>query len=154
MTTGLGLSAYIDVPTYLRAPINQETASLLGMNTTSTEQADTGSRYHRLRRRLLDLVDSRASLDTRRAPASEVVTITGSADGTHVTLASPGTAFAHSAGASISQGGSKGSLAESDPASLRLDRELLPAGHSRWGSVTVCSCSDRTLGYAHAHAHG
>ena len=34
MTATLGWSAYIDVPAYLRAATNQETASLLGLNTT------------------------------------------------------------------------------------------------------------------------
>ena len=34
MTPGIGISAYVDVPAYLRAAANQETASLLGLNTT------------------------------------------------------------------------------------------------------------------------
>ena len=110
MTTGLGLSAYIDVPTFLRAPANQETASLLGLNTTlggASQPAGTTALQ----------VASSTSWAAGLAwildgPTSEVVSITGSADGTHVTLAAPGTVFAHGAGVSISQAGSKGSLAE------------------------------------------
>ncbi len=109
MTTGLGLSAYIDVPTYLRAPINQETASLLGMNTTSTGTQAAGTTSFAVASSTGWAAGVAWILD---GPVSEVVTITGSVDGTHVTLASPGTAYAHSAGASISQAGSKGSLAE------------------------------------------
>jgi len=109
MTTGLGLSAYIDVPTYLRAPANQETASLLGMNTTSTGTQAAGVTNFAVASSTGWVAGPAWILD---GPVSEVVTITGSADGTHVTLAAPGSAFAHGAGASISQGGSKGSLAE------------------------------------------
>lgn len=109
MTTGLGLSAYIDVPTYLRAPANQETASLLGMNTTSTGSQAAGVTNFAVTSSTSWVAGPAWILD---GPTSEVVTITGSADGTHVTLAAPGCAFAHTAGASISQGGSRGSLAE------------------------------------------
>ena len=111
MTTGLGLSAYLDVPAFQRAPHGQEIASLLGMNTTlggsSSQPVGTTS-----------LVVT-ASTGWAAGPAwlldgpiSEIVTVTGSADGTHVTLAAPGTAFAHNAGVSISQAGTAGSLAE------------------------------------------
>lgn len=109
-TVGLGRSAYLDVPAYLRAPANQETASLLGMNTTicaSTQPAGTTA---------LQVASSTGwaaglawILD---GPTSEIVTVTGSADGTHVTLAAPGTQFDHAPGVSISQAGTKGSLAE------------------------------------------
>jgi hypothetical protein len=110
MTAGLGISSYIDIATYLRAPANQETASLLGLNTTTSggsQPAGTTSL----------VVAASAGFAVGPAwildgPTSEVVSITGSVDGTHVTLAAPGTAFAHSAGASVSQAGSKGSLAE------------------------------------------
>lgn len=111
MTAGLGLSAYIDVPAYQRAPHGQEIASLLGLNTTlggsATQAAGTTS---------LQVVSSTGWASALAwildGPYSEVVTITGSADGTHVTLAAPGTAFAHAAGVSISQAGASGALAE------------------------------------------
>lgn len=109
MTTGLGLSAYIDVPAFLRAPANQETASLLGMNTTVGSSQPAGTTALQVASSTAWSAGLAWILD---GPSSEVVTITGSADGTHVTLAAPGTAFAHNAGVSISQAGSKGSLAE------------------------------------------
>lgn len=102
-------SSYLDVPTYLRAAANQETASLLGLNTTvaGTPAAGTTS---------LPVVASAGYavgiawiLD---GPSSEVVQVTGSGDGAHVTLAAPGTAFAHGNGASVSQAGASGALAE------------------------------------------
>lgn len=112
-TTGLGLSAYIDVPAFLRAPANQETASLLGMNTTLGSSQPAGTTNLQVASSTSWAAGLAWILD---GPTSEVVTITGSADGTHVTLAAPGTAFAHNGGAnagvSISQAGSKGSLAE------------------------------------------
>jgi hypothetical protein len=112
MTAGLGLSAYLDVPQYQRAPHNQEIASLLGLNTTlgataSSQPAGTTA---------LEVVAASGwavgpawILD---GPVSEVVQVTGSVDGTHVTLAAPGTLFAHNAGVSLSQAGTAGSLAE------------------------------------------
>jgi hypothetical protein len=45
-------------------------------------------------------------------PYCEVAQVTGSPDGTHLTLAAPGTAFDHAAGVSASQAGAGGSLAE------------------------------------------
>ena len=106
----LGLSAYIDVPAYLRSAANQETASLLGLNTTTagaTQAAGTTN---------LQVASSTGwaagSLWILDGPNSEVVQVTGSADGTHLTLAAPGTAFAHAAGTSASQAGSAGALAE------------------------------------------
>ena len=107
MTTGLGISTYIDVPTFLRAPANQETASLLGMNTTLGSSQPAGTTNLQVASSTNWSAGLAWILD---GPTSEVVTITGSADGTHVTLAAPGTAFAHGAGVSISQAGSKGSL--------------------------------------------
>jgi len=110
MTTGLGLSAYIDIAGYQQAPHGQETATLLGLNTTTgggaTQAAGTTSL----------VVASSASWAAGACwildgPISEVVTVTGSADGTHLTLAAPGTVFAHAAGVSVSQAGTAGSLA-------------------------------------------
>jgi len=111
VTTGLGLSAYIDVPTYQRAPHNQEIASLLGMTTTTSAVGSQPAGTTSL------AVTSSTGWAAGLAwildgPTSEVVTVTASADGTHVTLAAPGTVFAHNPGASVSQAGSAGSLAE------------------------------------------
>jgi hypothetical protein len=109
VTTGLGLSAYIDVPRYLRWPTGQETASLVGLNTTLGGALTVGATS-------IQVVSSTGwapglawILD---GPTSEVVTVTGSVDGTHVTIAALGLAFAHNAGVSFSQAGSGGALAE------------------------------------------
>jgi hypothetical protein len=106
----LGLSAYVDVPAYLRSAANQETASLLGLNTTTagaTQAAGTTN---------LQVASSTgwaaSSLWILDGPSSELVQVTGSVDGTHLTLATPGTTFAHAAGTSASQAGSAGALAE------------------------------------------
>ncbi|HEX9108450.1 MAG TPA: hypothetical protein VF832_14500 [Longimicrobiales bacterium] len=105
-----GFASYLDVPAYLRSAANLETASLLGLNTQTsgaTQAAGTTA-----------LVVASATgwaagpvwlLD---GPSSEVAQVTGSADGTHLTLAAPGTAFAHAAGVSVSQAGTAGALAE------------------------------------------
>jgi len=105
------ISAYIDVPTYLRAPTGQESASLLGLNTTvgggSSVPAGTLS---------LPVVSSAGwaagPLWLLDGPSSEMVQVTGAADATHLTLAAPGTAMAHTPGVSTSQAGAGGSLAE------------------------------------------
>ncbi|WIG60486.1 MAG: hypothetical protein OJF49_003234 [Ktedonobacterales bacterium] len=110
MAATLGLSAYIDVPTYLRSPVNQETVTLLGLNTTlSAGSTPAGTTALGVVSSTGWAVGTAWLLD---GPYSEIVTITGSADGTHVTLAAPGTQFAHGLGASISQAGTAGSLAE------------------------------------------
>jgi hypothetical protein len=106
----VGLSAYLDVTGYLRSAANQETASLLGLNTTTSgasQPAGTTS------------LAVAASAGWVAGPAwlldgasGEVVQVTGSPDGTHLTLAAPGTALAHAAGVSVSQAGSAGALAE------------------------------------------
>lgn len=111
MTAGLGLSAYLDVPAYQRAPHNQEIASLLGLNTTLGDSVSQPVGTTSL------LVAASTGWAAGPAwlldgPYSEVVTVTGSADGTHVTLAAPGTQFAHAPGVSLSQAGASGSLAE------------------------------------------
>lgn len=153
MTAGLGLSAYIDVPTYLRAPANQETASLLGMNTTSAGIQPAGTAAF--------VVASSAGWAAGPAwildgPTSEVVQVTGSVDGTHITLAAPGTAFAHNAGVSISQAGVKGSLAEvilrasvwienyCQQGTAGGDRSLFALARTeRWGMPTTRAWIDR-----------
>lgn len=106
----LGLSSYVDVPGYLRSAANQETASLVGLNTTTTGASQPAG--------TTTLAVASASgwaagpcwlLD---GPWGEVVQVSGSPDATHLTLAAPGTAFAHAAGVSVSQAGSAGALAE------------------------------------------
>ncbi len=104
-------SAYLDVPGYLRAATNQETASLLGLNTAlggaTTLAAGAVS---------LPVASSSGwaagSLWLLDGPWSEVAQVTGSADSTHVTLAAPGTRWPHTPGISVSQAGVAGSLAE------------------------------------------
>ncbi|MGE5335290.1 MAG: hypothetical protein ACM3N4_11360, partial [Nitrososphaerota archaeon] len=106
-----GMSAYLDVPGYLRAAANQETASLLGLNTTlggaTTLAAGAVS---------LPVTASAGwaagPLWLLDGPYSEVVQVTGSADSTHLTLAAPGTLWPHAPGVSASQAGASGSLAE------------------------------------------
>ena len=134
MAANSGYSAYLDVPGYLRAATNQETASLLGLNTTlagaGTLAAGAVS---------LPVVSSSGwaagpvwLLD---GPWSEVAQVTGSADSTHLTLAAPGTRWPHAPGASVSQAGSGGSLAE---AILRASAWL--EGYCQQGTM-----SDRSL---------
>lgn len=104
-------SAYLDVPGYLRAATNQETASLLGLNTTlggaTTLAAGAVS---------LPVVASvgwsAGALWLLDGPWSEVVRVTGLADSTHLTLAAPGTLWPHAPDISVSQAGAAGSLAE------------------------------------------
>jgi len=135
MAGTLGASAYLDVLGYLRATTGQETASLVGLNTTlggsGTIAAGTVS---------LPVAASAGwavgSLWILDGPYSEVAQVTGSADGTHLTLAAPGTAFAHAAGVSASQAGSGGSLAE---ALLRASGWI--ENYCRQGSATT----DRSL---------
>lgn len=107
---GLGISAYIDVPAYQRAPHGQEIASLLGLNTvTAGVPQSAGATSLQVESSTGWAAGPAWILD---GPCSEVVAVTGSADGTHLTLAAPGTQFDHMAGASVSQAGPNGSLAE------------------------------------------
>lgn len=107
----IGMSAYLDVPGYLRAATNLETASLLGLNTTLGGAGSLAAGATSLP------VASSAGwvagavwlLD---GPWSEVAQVTGSADSTHLTLAAPGTLWPHAPGISVSQAGTAGSLAE------------------------------------------
>jgi hypothetical protein len=112
MTTGLGFSAYIDISDYQEAPHGQEIVSLLGLSTTTngaTQPAGTTA---------LVVVSTSANASWTAGlawildgPASEIVSVTASPDGTHLTLAAPGTQFAHTAGVSVSQAGASGCLA-------------------------------------------
>lgn len=104
-----GLSSYLDVPTYLRAAANQETASLLGLNTTITGVPTVGTTNLPVAVSAGWAAGPAWILD---GPSSEALQVTGSSDGTHLTLAAPGTLFAHTNGASISQAGTVGALAE------------------------------------------
>jgi hypothetical protein len=108
MATTLGAGAYIDVPAYLRAAINQETASLLGLNTTlGGSGAAAGTTSLPVAASTGWAVGPLWLLD---GPYSEVVQVTGSEYGPHLTLAAPGTLFAHAAGVSASQAGTAGAL--------------------------------------------
>ncbi|MFI5271598.1 MAG: hypothetical protein ACHQ4H_01025 [Ktedonobacterales bacterium] len=152
--TTLGAGAYIDVLTYLRAATNHETASLLSLNTTLsgagvaadattlTVAASTGW--------------SAAALWLLDGPYSETVQVTGAADGTHLTLAAPGTRFAHAAGISASQAGTTGALAESilrasawiegycSQGTLASDRSLFAVTRSeRWSMPGTRAALDR-----------
>ncbi len=149
MMTPLGASAYLDVPAYLGAATNLETASLLGLNTTlvggSTLAAGATS---------LPVASSTVwaagPLWLLDGPSSEVCQVTGSADGTHLTLAAPGTRFAHAPGVSVSQGGASGSLAAAilrasawignycRQGSGATDRSLFAAARNeRWGMPSL-----------------
>jgi len=149
MAGSMGSSAYLDVPGYLRATTGQETASLLGLNTTlggaGTVAAGTTA---------LPVAASAGwaagPLWILDGPSSEVAQVTGSADGTHLTLAAPGTAFAHAAGVSAAQAGAGGSLAEAllrasawmenycQQGSATGDRSLFALGRTeRWGMPGV-----------------
>jgi hypothetical protein len=107
----LGLSAYLDVPAYLRATTGQETASLLGLNTTvgGSGSVPAGTTA-------LTVASSTGwaagPLWLLDGPYSEVAQVVAAPDGTHLTLAAPGTQFAHAPGVSASQSGTAGALAE------------------------------------------
>ena len=154
MATTLGAGAYIDVPAYLRAATNQETASLLGLSTTlGAGGAAAGA----------TTLPVAASADWAAGPLwrldgpySEVVQVTGSSDGTHLTLAAPGTLFTHAAGASVSQAGTAGALGElilrasawiegyCGHGSLATDRSLFAVARTeRWGMPGIRAALDR-----------
>src|SRR5487761_2225905 len=103
------MSAYLDIGDYLRAATDQETASLLGLNTSLAASVAAGA--------LTLPVASSAGwvagpvwlLD---GPWAEMAQVTGAPDGATLTLAAPGVALAHAAGVSVSQAGSAGALAE------------------------------------------
>ncbi|HEX5156482.1 MAG TPA: hypothetical protein VFW17_04635 [Ktedonobacterales bacterium] len=104
-------SAYLDVPGYLRAATNQETASLLGLNTTLG-----GATILAAGAVSLPVAASAGwvagPIWLLDGPWSEVAQVTGLADSTHLTLAAPGTIWPHAPGISVSQAGAAGSLAE------------------------------------------
>lgn len=135
MSATLGASVYVDVPTYLRAATNQETASLLGLNTTVSGASATPAAST-----TLPVAASTgwavAPLWLLDGPYSEVVQVTAAPDGTHLTLAAPGTQFAHAPGVSASQAGASGALAE-----ILLRASGWIEGYCQQGA----SASDRSL---------
>lgn len=107
MTTQV--SAYLDIGDYLRAATNQETTSLLGLNTTLTGGVAAGA----LTLPVASSVGWAAGLVwLLDGPWAEVAQVTGAPDGATLTLAAPGLAQAHAAGVSVSQAGPAGALAE------------------------------------------
>lgn len=110
MTTSY-TSAYLDVPGYLRAATNLETASLVGLSTTLGGGATlaAGAVSVPVAASAGWVAEPLWLLD---GPWSEVAQVTGSADSTHLTLAAPGTRWPHAPGVSVSQAGAAGSLAE------------------------------------------
>jgi|SRR5579883_3339981 hypothetical protein len=154
-TTGLGWSAYLDVPGYLRAATNQETASLVGLNTQvgGASAVPAGTQTLPV---LASAGWSAGLLWLLDGPYSEVAQVTGAPDGTHLSLAAPGTAFVHNPGVSASQAGTMGSLAETilrasawmenycQQGSLATDRSLYAVSRSeRWGMPTMRASLDR-----------
>jgi hypothetical protein len=111
MTAAGYTSAYLDVPGYLRAATNQETASLLGLTTTLGGAATLAAGALSLPV-LASAGWAAGPLWLLDGPWSEIVQVTGSVDSTHVTLATPGTRWPHQLGISASQAGSSGALAE------------------------------------------
>lgn len=102
-------SAYLDIGDYLRAPTNQETASLLGLNTTLTGAVAAGALTLPVASSVGWASGPVWLLD---GPWAEVAQVTGSLDGATLTLAAPGVTQAHAAGVSVSQAGPAGALAE------------------------------------------
>lgn len=135
MSAPLGSSAYPDVPAYLRAATNQETASLLGLDTTIAGASATPAGATSLPV-AASTGWAAGPLWLLDGPYSEVVQVAGSADGTHLTLAAPGTRFAHNPGVSASQAGAAGSLAE-----ILLRASAWIEGYCRQGS----GATDRSL---------
>jgi hypothetical protein len=103
--------AYLDVPGYLCAAAGEETASLLGLTTTVGGGATVAAGATTLP------VAASAGwaagpLWLLDGPSAEVVQVLSAPDGTHLTLAAPGTQIPHAPGVSVSQAGTGGALAE------------------------------------------
>jgi hypothetical protein len=154
MATTLGVAAYIDVPAYLRAATNQETASLLGLNTTLDSGGAAAGTTSLPVAAATGWVEG--PLWLLDGPFSEVALVTDSPDSTHLTLAAPGTLFAHAAGVSASQAGTAGALAElilrasawiegyCAQGSLGTDRTLFAVSREeRWGMPGTRAALDR-----------
>ena len=154
MGTPAGRSAYLDVPGYLLATTGQETASLLGLNTLIAGNTVSAGAVS------LPVASSSGwqsgPLWLLDGPYSEIVQVTSAPDATHLTLATPGTQFAHAAGVSASQAGSGGGLAEvllrasawienyCQQGSSATDRSLFASLRSeRWGLPSMRAFVDR-----------
>jgi len=153
MTALVGLSVYVDVPAYLRAATNQETASLIGLNTTLTDAALAGTATLAVAGSAGWAAGPAWILD---GPWSELAQLVDAPDGAHVTLSAPGTRFDHGAGASLSQSGPAGALAEvilrasgwienyCRQGAMAGDRSLFAVSRSeRWGMPTGRAWLDR-----------
>ena len=155
MTATLGWSAYIDVPAYLRAGANQETASLLGLNTTIGGSATLAAGSTSL-----PVAASSGwaagPLWLLDGPYSEVAQVIAAPDGAHLTLAAPGTQWPHAPGVSVSQTGTAGALAEiilrasgwienyCQQGGSAGDRSLYAVGRTeRWGAPSSRAMLDR-----------
>ncbi|MDE3228557.1 MAG: hypothetical protein KGO05_01650 [Chloroflexota bacterium] len=103
------VSAYLDIGDYLRAASNQETASLLGLNTTLTGGVAAGAVSLPVASSAGWMAGPVWLLD---GPWAEVAQVTGAPNGATLTLAAPGVGLAHAAGVSLSQAGTAGALAE------------------------------------------
>ncbi len=104
-----GVSAYLDTGEYLRATTSQETASLLGLNTTLTAAVVAGATSLPV---LASAGWAAGPLWLLDGPYSEVVQVVTAPDSVTLTLAAPGVTQAHAAGVSASQAGASGALAE------------------------------------------
>ncbi|HEU0026405.1 MAG TPA: hypothetical protein VFQ25_04755 [Ktedonobacterales bacterium] len=102
-------NAYLDTGEYLRATTNQETASLLGLNTMLTASVAPGATALPVTASAGWAAGPLWLLD---GPYSEVVQVVTAPDGVTLTLAASGVALAHAAGVSASQAGQSGALAE------------------------------------------
>jgi hypothetical protein len=109
MGTAGAQSAYLDIGEFLRAATNQETASLLGLNTTLTAAVTAGATALPVAASAGWAVGPLWLLD---GPYSETVQVVTAPDGVSLTLAAPGVTQAHAAGVSASQSGPSGTLAE------------------------------------------
>lgn len=103
------VSAYLDTGEYLRAATNQETASLLGLNTTLAASVAIGVTALPVAASAGWAVGPLWLLD---GPYSETVQALTAPDGVTLALAAPGATQAHAAGVSASQAGASGALAE------------------------------------------
>src|SRR5579859_3937240 len=109
MVAAGSVSAYLDIGEYLRAATNQETASLLGLNTTLAASVAVGVTALPV---LASAGWAAGPLWLLDGPYSETVQVITAPDGVTLTLSAPGVTQAHLQGVSASQAGSSGALAE------------------------------------------
>ena len=103
------VSAYLDIGDYLRAATNQETASLLGLNTTLASGVAAGALTLPVASSVGWVAGPIWLLD---GPWTEVAQVVSAPDSATLTLAAPGLVQAHATGVSASQAGPAGALAE------------------------------------------